>query len=233
MRIKDNYYIKEIDNSTANDIVKRCHYAHRKCSAVRSFGLFSKHPNRIVGVVIYGKSASANVDISICGESERHNVYELTRLYVDDGLPRNLESFLVGNTLKLLDKEIIISYADVTYNHIGIIYQATNFIYTGLVGGGSFYYEEIDENGHRLHNRRMFSKYGTADNIRKAMNEGKNIYTIERTKKHRYIYFNADRRKKKELLSKLKFPILEYPKQQCSVPITSDVNILDSKRRLF
>lgn len=233
MSIKDDYYIKEIDGLTANKIVKKCHYAHRQCSAVRSFGLYSYNPNKIVGVVIYGNSASPSVDKSICGEQEMHNVYELNRLYVDDGFPKNLESYLVGNTLKLLDREIIISYSDTGYNHIGVIYQATNFIYTGLVGGGNSDFEEIDENGNRLHNRYLYSKYGNADNIRKAQSMGKNIYTVERSKKHRYIYFNAHGKRKKELLSKLLLPVMSYPKQSTSVPITSDVNIFDGERRLF
>lgn len=235
MSIKDDYYIAPVDNKTANDVVQRCHYAHRRASAVRSFGLFSKSPNRLVGVVIYGISASHSVEKSICGEEESRNVYELTRLYVDDGLPKNLESYLVGNTLKLLDKELIISYSDTACNHIGVVYQATNFLYTGL-SHGSIDFEEIDENGNRLHNKYMFVKYGGAENIRNAMNHNPNIKMIERSRKHRYIYINAKGKRKKELLQKLQYEVLPYPKQSCSVPITSTENIHDTKstgRRLF
>jgi hypothetical protein len=32
--------------------------------------------------------------------------------------------------------------------------------------------------------------------------------------KHRYIYFNSDKRRKKELLKKLKYKILPYPKSE-------------------
>lgn len=42
------------------------------------------------------------------------------------------ESFLISQSLKMVDKEIVVSYADTSQNHIGTIYQATNFIYTGL-----------------------------------------------------------------------------------------------------
>lgn len=231
MAIKDDYYIKEIDYTTAENIVVKCHYAHRKAPYTHAFGLFSKHPNKIVGVVIYGSPASHSLCESLCGFDERYNIYELTRLYVDDGLPKNLESYLVGNSLKLLDKEIIVSYSDTEFNHIGIIYQATNFYYTGLSEGGNKDFEEIDENGNRLHNKSLSEKYGSYEGIRKAMNNGADIKQKIRSPKHRYVYFNCGKRRKKELLKKLKYPVLPYPKQNTECPITSTINISDGKRK--
>lgn len=142
---------------------------------------------------------------------------------------------MVGNTLKLLDKEIIVSYSDTEFNHVGIIYQATNFYYTGLSSGGNSDYEEIDEKGNHLHSKSMIEKYGSYDNIRKAMNNGANIFVHRRSQKHRYVYFNCDRRRKKELLKKLKerYEILPYPKQVGEVPKTSFENINDNRKRLF
>ena len=175
MSIKENYYIQRIDYTTAEEVVVKCHYAHRKATCSFAFGLFSKKPNKLVGVVIYGIPASHSLCESVCGWDERHNVYELTRLYVDDGLPKNLESFLVGNTIKLLDREIIVSYSDTEFNHIGIIYQATNFIYTGLSKSVSSDWEEIDEKGNRLHNKSIYDKYGNSENIQKAISAGANI----------------------------------------------------------
>ena len=231
MSIRDDYYITEIDYTTAQNIVVKCHYAHRRAPCTRSFGLYDKKTNRIVGVVIYGSPVNHCLCESLCGFDERYNIYELTRLYVDDGLPRNLESYLIGNTLKLLDKEIIVSYSDTEYNHVGIVYQATNFYYTGLSDTHKDY-EEIDENGNRLHNKSLIVKYGGVDNVIANMGT-KNIQIKYRARKHRYVYFNCNKRRKKELLAKLKYDILPYPKQNCSVPNTSNVNIFDSKRTLF
>lgn len=39
-----------------------------------------------------------------------------------------------------------------------------------------------------------------------------NVYFVERPRKHRYIYFNADKRRKKELLKLLRYPVMDYPK---------------------
>lgn len=230
MAIKDKYYIKEIDSNTANSVVVKCHYAHRKASCLRAFGLFSKSPNKLVGVVIYGMPVNHVLCEELCGFKERSNIYELTRLYIDDGRERNLESFLVGNTLKLLDREIIISYADTEMNHIGIVYQATNFYYIGTSSPGHRDYEYFDPvEGIRLHNKTLFDKFGGADAIKSAMDMGMPITMKERSVKHRYVYFNCDKKRKKELLKKLKYPILPYPKQNCPVPNTSDVNIGDGR----
>jgi 2',3'-cyclic-nucleotide 2'-phosphodiesterase (5'-nucleotidase family) len=39
-----------------------------------------------------------------------------------------------------------------------------------------------------------------------------NVYRVERPRKHRYIYFNADKRRKKILAKKLKYKVRPYPK---------------------
>jgi hypothetical protein len=41
---------------------------------------------------------------------------------------------------------------------------------------------------------------------------GDKVKFVERPRKHRYIFFNATKRRKKELLAKLQYPILPYPK---------------------
>jgi hypothetical protein len=40
-----------------------------------------------------------------------------------------------------------------------------------------------------------------------------NVYYVERPRKHRYVYFNAKGKRKKELLKLLKYKILPYPKK--------------------
>ena len=41
---------------------------------------------------------------------------------------------------------------------------------------------------------------------------GEDFYYVQRSRKHRYIYFHADRKDKKMLESKLKYGIEPYPK---------------------
>ena len=110
--------------------------------------------------------------------------------------------------MKQLDREIIVSFADTAQNHIGYIYQACNFYYTGL--SAKFLDPKVKglENQHHatyangLTNQQVIEKYGA-----------ENVYFVERPRKHRYIYFNAKSKRRKELLTKLRYDILPYPKE--------------------
>ena len=60
------------------------------------------------------------------------NVLELTRLWIEDGTPKNTESFFISQCLKRACREIIVSFAQIDAGHVGTVYQATNWYYTGL-----------------------------------------------------------------------------------------------------
>ena len=206
MALSDDYYIEQITYKMAMEIVIANHYLHRKAPCSIAFGLFDKTTHLCYGVVTYGVSASSTLLKGICGEEQASNVYELTRLWVDDSVPKNGESFLIENTIKQLDKEIIVSYADSSQEHLGIVYQATNFIYTGLsskfkdpkIKGLEHQHHATYANG--LTNKEVIEKFGDL------------VYWVDRPRKHRYVYFNATKKKKKELLSLLRYKVLPYPK---------------------
>ena len=205
MSLADSYTIERISYSMAQEVVIAKHYLHRKAPCSFAFGMFDRS-GQIVGVVIYGVPASSTLLKGICGEDHAKNVYELTRLWVDDSVPKNGESFLIGNTIKLLDREIVVSYADSSQEHVGIVYQATNFIYTGLsskfkdpkVKGLENQHHATFANG--LSNQQVIDKFGDR------------VYWVERPRKHRYIYFNASKSKKKQLIQQLRYKVLPYPK---------------------
>lgn len=91
--------------------------------------------------------------------------------------------------------KILISYADTDMNHIGYIYQATNWIYTGLTKARTDKY--VEGNKHSRH----YDKTQT-NQLRKV-----------RSAKHRYIYFCTKNKKIRKLyLNNLKYKIENYPK---------------------
>ncbi len=207
MSLKETYAIQPISYKEAMDIVVEKHYLHRKCPVSRAYGLVDIATDEVVGVVTYGVSPSSTLLKGICGPEEAHNVYELNRLWVDDMVAKNGESYLVANSMKLLDREIIVSFADTSQGHVGYIYQAANFIYTGLsakfkdpkVVGKENMHHATYANG--LTNAQVVEKFGA-----------ENVTFVERPRKHRYIYFNCDKRRKKELLKKLRYKTMPYPK---------------------
>jgi len=202
----ESYYIEQISYQQAMDIVVSNHYLHRKAPCSLAFGLFHKSDAlTCLGVVVYGTPASSSLRKGLCGIDQVMNVYELTRLWVDDSVPKNGESFLIGNTLRLLDKEIVVSFADKAANHVGVVYQATNWIYTGLSAKRTdWHVDGIDKHGHT-----WADKY-SAVQMRELF--GERFTLKERSRKHRYVFFNASKKRKKELLNLLTYKVLPYPK---------------------
>lgn len=123
------YVVKQIEYKKTKDLILNVHYAHRMPSISYAYGLFKG--GDLVGVCTYGKPASPSLCVGIAGGENKSIVWELNRLVLKYNLP-NLASFFVGKTLKMLPKPtIIVSYADTAQNHEGIIYKASNFMFTG------------------------------------------------------------------------------------------------------
>lgn len=143
--------VKEIGYKQAKKWLLNYHYAKRVCNVMHSFGLFDKE--RLVGVVTYGMPPSATLCSSICGKELKGNVLELNRLITMDNLPKNSASYFVSKSIKMISKDVIVvSFADANQNHNGYIYQATNFIYTGVSSNTS---KLVDKFGAEFHFRNI------------------------------------------------------------------------------
>lgn len=207
----NNYTIQLIDKKIAKELIIKYHYSHKWTSCRYAIGLLLN--NNIKGVAIYGFPVGRQVVKSISPLLENNDVLELTRLWIDDSEGKNTESYFIGQTFKWLRQntqiKCLISYSDPFYGHLGIIYQATNWLYQGnntmLVK--SFFH---CINGEILHPRSCVAKYGTIKE-EKLKKIDPNYHRIELKKKHRYIYI-LDKHYKKKILATLKHPILPYPK---------------------
>lgn len=207
MSLKE-YDIKKIDYKTAMGIIVEHHYLHRKAPCSIAFGLFKD--SLIKGVVCYGTPSSSSLRRGIAGDENTNNVVELTRLWVDDSVPKNGESYLIGNTIKHSGKEIVVSYADTSVGHLGVVYQATNFLYSGLSAKRTNW----TISGVDKHCQTLADKY-TSTEIRELY--GDRFSLQPRPRKHRYIYINAKPKRRKELISQLKYPIKPYPKKESTL----------------
>lgn len=208
MSIKERYYIKQISTKEAQAIHIKEHYLHRKASCSYAYALIEKATEEIVGVVLYGVPASRALQKGVCGAEYADLVGELTRLWIKDGTPKNVESFLIGNTIKLQGFKILVSYAECRQGHVGFVYQATNWLYTGLSAKRNDWW--IDGVEDAKHLRHIWDKYGGINEAKKVL--GDRMVKVPRPRKHRYIYFNCNKREKKELMSKLRYKVQPYPK---------------------
>lgn len=166
------------------------HYAKRMPSISYAFGLYEK--DLLVGICTYGMPASPFLCIGVCGKENKEKVIELNRLCVDSKT-KNATSFLVGRSLKMLPaKSIVVSYADTSQNHVGYIYQACNFLFTGTTKERT---DMAGENGkHSRHNKGIREK------------------RMERSAKHRYVFFVGNKKEKQLLANQLRYEVLPYPK---------------------
>lgn len=177
----------------AIDFLLPRHYSGRKPSITYSYGYFEN--NKLKAVCTFGKPASNALCIGVCGIEYSKKVFELNRLCVDGEINITLSKF-VGwclNDLKSKDL-ILISYADTQMNHNGYIYQATNWIYTGLTKPRTDKY--VEGGKHSRH----------------YDNDNQNGLRKFRSAKHRYIFFATSKLKKKKYLKELKYSIESYPK---------------------
>jgi hypothetical protein len=156
---------------------------------------YGLHRNgQLVGVCTYGKPASRMLCKHICGDQYSKNVFELNRLVLMHNL-KNEASRLIGRSLKLLPhNSIIVSYADSAQDHIGYIYQATNWLYIGAT-------------------RQRTDMIGKDGKHARHYNKGE-TQRVVRSSKHRYVTFTGNKRQKRILRDALKYEVMEYPKSQ-------------------
>jgi hypothetical protein len=204
MSIKDRFTVKSIKKKQTHDWLLYKHYAGRIPSISWAFGLFE---NQLKGVCTFGTPASSTLLRGVCGEKWSDNVIELNRLVISEDCPKNTASYFVSSSIKLLPKpKIIVSYADTSMGHVGKVYQATNFIYTGL--SSKFRDPKIRGLEHQHH--ATYAKGKSNKELREEF--GDRLYFEERDRKHRYLYFHGSRNDKRQMESDLNYPIKEYPK---------------------
>tara|TARA_R100001443_G_scaffold26859_1_gene40193 strand:+ start:1797 stop:2495 length:699 start_codon:yes stop_codon:yes gene_type:complete len=213
----DNLKVIQIKKEETYYWFKKVHYAKRMPSISFVFGLYVD--NFLSGVCSFGKPMSHTLIKGSCNNLYTDCFLELNRLVTNEGLIKNTLSFFVSQCLKKLPKpHIIVSYADTSQNHTGYIYQATNWIYTGLSNKFTDYAVEGLEHMHHSSIADSVGRYDKNKNIDKhtLLKEkyGEKLYLKERARKHRYFYFLGNKKEKKKFLKNLQYPIQNYPKNE-------------------
>jgi len=189
--------VRRITSADARPFLLGIHYARRIPNITDAFGLFVD--GELIGVVTYGIPASPSLCVGLAGEENQYNVKELNRLVIRPEFSGkdNYASYLVSHSLKMLGNDtFVVSYADTAWTHIGYVYQATNFLYTGKTKERTDIYT-----GEGKHSRHYTDE---------ERDSGQRQW---RSAKHRYVYLVGDKRTRKRMLSELKYPIIkEYPK---------------------
>lgn len=166
----------------------RYHYARSIPSSQVAYSCFED--DTFIGVIIFGSGANNNLAKNY--RLVQGQILELVRVALN-GKQKSPTSKFVALALRLIKKhkplvKLIVSYADTKQGHSGTIYQATNWIYTGV----SISESAIDpEDGKVKHTRSLHSKYGSI----------KGFARVKDKPKHRYLY-PLDTNLRQELESK-------------------------------
>lgn len=196
--------VVKIDSKRAMAMVMSHHYTQRKVGSKCSFGLCVD--GEIAGVCVYSVPASYTLCKGVCGEDFKNYVLELSRLVITTDR-KNAASFLIGNSLKMLGDAVVVSYADSSHaGHIGYVYQATNWIYTGRGNAEPMWHHPVTGDIVSF-TRRHIDKKAEALGL-----HWKQLIKVPQLGKHRYVTFTGGRSFKQSAKSALKYPVMPYPK---------------------
>lgn len=198
-----HYTIEKLGSKFAKEYIRNKHYS-KSCHNGPSpcYGLFSS--GNLIGVLCFATPCSENVRSSIFGTEYKDCVTELHRLFVEDSYlgkltPKGTESWFISRCLKLLKKDkpqiwAVITFADSTEGHTGVIYKATNAKFCGMTSKATFY---LDKEGRLRHPRQN----GVNISLDEAIIRG--WKPVKRFAKSRYLYLLPDSKGHKKRLERL------------------------------
>ena len=204
MTNKKKYFVRSINSKETHEWFLKKHYAKRIPNIMFCFGLYNTD-KILQGVISFGLPASKPLVVGAFKGQYQKDFLELNRLCVEENLEKNSLSFFVSQSLKLLPKpKVIVSYADTSQNHHGYIYQATNWIYTGL----SDVHKEWRMYGSNIHSKNVCKNF----TLQERRDNPNKFYIIDRPRKHRYFYLIGNKKEKKEMIKNLFYKVEPYPK---------------------
>lgn len=207
-----NLKLKFISHRLADYAVKNWHYSHNiPVGRLVKIGVYEDDSFR--GAVIFGDGVLGKTEY-IFG-IKKILTAELVRIALREHVTP--VSRLIKISISMLIKQsprlkLLISFADSGQNHHGGIYQASNWIYTGITKGGTLYKHK--KTGNILHDRLVKVKGGTyifGRWVKCAKPSDCEIFS--RTDKHRYFY-PLDKETHQKIL---KYHVKQTPKRVGSI----------------
>ena len=196
--------ITPVPTGIAKDLLVREHYRHSLPGGTcLAFGVFFL--SRLLGALTLGAgpfNAHSLVKGAIPGDC-----LTLTRLWLAGELLPNSESRVLGFVIRALRNhsrlKFLLTYAEPAVGHMGTIYQASNWLYTGLSDAMPLY----DPGDGRLRHSRSLSHACGTNSVRHFADHGVEIKVVQQSRKHRYIHFLDPAWR-----PRLQVPVYPYPK---------------------
>lgn len=193
----------ETDKQMVKIFIEENHYSHKIPQAIKyRFGLY--YGGLLKGIAIFSVPANMYTVTSIFKNETQHIGVELSRLFTYDDTPRNFESYCLAKCFDYIkvnsNYDVIVSYADPNFNHAGYLYQALNGCYLGQTAPEIRYLL----NEQLLTRRSLGRKQGDTEKEHADRIIFQGAKKVKMQGKYKYIFFVCNKKRKKELLSKLK-----------------------------
>lgn len=182
--MKESLLIAPVNFEASKFACENFHYSQKiPPSKLVRYGVWEN--GLFIGVIIYGDSTNFNIG-SPYG-LDYTEICELERVALTKH--KHPVTQIISKSLKLLHKnnpnlQLVVSYADANQNHLGIIYQAGNWIYEGKSPARYLYVI----NGEEIHGRTVHDRYGKTDLKWIRENIDASAHTKKIKKKHKYLY---------------------------------------------
>jgi hypothetical protein len=177
-----------------------------------SFGFGIWYGPLLASVVVFGEPSAKELAEGVCGKENAHKVLELTRGATLPDMPHNTGSRLIGWALRWLykntDKRIVVAYVDPRAGEVGALYQACNFLYTGLSEPRTDWtWPTMPET---TTTRSLSKDLKTKAGLDRL---GIEAVSTPRPRKHRYALIIGSPTDRRVLRRALKYPVLDPPKR--------------------
>lgn len=194
--------IKGITSLEAKQSVVDFHYSQvMPVSNPHCYGVWEGET--YIGAIVFGFGANRHIGTQF-GLTWKRDVLELTRVaFTNHTIPVTQAVALAIKQLKHDNPAVrlLVSYADPKQGHLGKIYQAGNWIYTGT----SKPQQAIVVLGRERHKKSVSQRYGRADVDWLRKNVDPLAHTVSTIPKHRYL-FPLDKAMRRQIQSLAKLP---------------------------
>ena len=153
-----------------------------------------------IGALVGGQLVATAV-FSQCGRKEvatsiglnYNDTYELTRFCIHPSYhKKNFASWLLSRIVKLVDKPWLVAFADLTHNHYGTIYKATNWNLVSIVAPDYWY---VNKDGWVMHKKTLWNRASNLKMTEAQFAEAYNFIKRWGREKYKYLYDNRNKGK--------------------------------------
>ncbi len=171
------YTVESAVRKDVDHLIRRHYLGRWPGVCVCTLGLLNEDQSAYIGVIVFAlppRETAKRYGVSVA--------WELARLFIEDGTPKNTETWFMSRAITHVKRtrpevQVLISYADPSAGHAGVIYRAGNWIADG-----------------RTDQERKTARfdYAVGDKIysrRSHVPEGYCVRRVPRISKHRFVYW--------------------------------------------